>query len=80
MFTNKNILNTFFITLNLSIQLSLSLLFLIYFGKPAIETYLRYHTVITEEPAEYKDKGTFYHISFKYSNCFSSWNYFYEFG
>ena len=80
--TNKNVLNTFFVALNWVIQLSLSLVFIIYFGKPAVETYLKYHTVITEEPAEYKDLGTVTVSTFviiNYTLC-SSWNYFHEFG
>ena len=42
---------------NIVIWTSLLILFLMFFGIPAIETYLKFQTVITEDTIEYKDIG-----------------------
>ena len=67
---------------NIFIWVSLLILFLLFFGIPAIETYLKFQTVITEDIVKYKDIGNIIVvISLKLSKFkFSAWNNFCEYG
>ena len=72
--------NTVILFSNFIILTSLLVLFLIFFGIPAIETYLKFQTVVTEDIVEYADIGN-YRISqkkFPYSEVYekSNWGYF----